>query len=49
MADNVRQRLRLCYGELAELKIESTGNGCTVSFLVPHSYAFPSRAADIPA
>jgi sensor histidine kinase YesM len=47
--DNVRQRLRLCFGELAELKIESTGNGSTVSFLVPQSYAFPSFSAELPA
>ena len=47
--DNVRQRLRLCFGELAEVKIESTGNGSTVSFLVPHSYAFPPCAAEVPA
>ena len=47
--DNVRQRLRLCFGESAELTIESTGNGSTVSLLVPHSYAFPARAAEVSA
>ena len=47
--DNVRQRLKLCFGEVAGLKIESTGAGSTVSFLVPRSYAFPSFSAKVPA
>ena len=47
--DNVRRRLKLCFGELAELKIESTGNGSTVSFLVPQSCAFPSFSARVSA
>ena len=33
--ENVRQRLRLCFGESAKLKIESTPEGSTVSLLVP--------------
>jgi two-component system, LytTR family, sensor kinase len=35
--DNVRQRLRLCFGEAAQLHIESTRQGTTVSFLIPAS------------
>jgi len=33
--DNVRQRLRLCFGDAAPLQIESSDDGSTVSFLVP--------------
>jgi LytS/YehU family sensor histidine kinase len=33
--DNVRQRLRLCFGESALLQIRSTESGSTVSFLAP--------------
>jgi two-component system LytT family sensor kinase len=33
--DNVRQRLKLCFGESAHLEIESTRDGSTVSFLIP--------------
>ena len=33
--DNVRQRLRLCFGESSRVQIESTDCGSTVSFLVP--------------
>jgi two-component system, LytTR family, sensor kinase len=43
--DNVRQRLKLCFGESADLRIESTGEGSTVSFLIPQGYAFPSVPA----
>lgn len=33
--ENVRQRLRLCYGPDAELRIDSTASGTTVSFRIP--------------
>ncbi len=33
--ENVRRRLALCYGSSAELQIQSSGAGTTVSFLVP--------------
>ena len=33
--DNVRQRLKLCYGEEVELEIESGSRGTSVSFLIP--------------
>ena len=33
--DNVRQRLRLCYGPEADLVIASSSSGATVSFAVP--------------
>ena len=33
--DNVRQRLRLCFGESAGVQIESSDHGSTVSFVVP--------------
>jgi hypothetical protein len=35
--ENVRQRLRLCYGQEAELQIESSAAGTTVRFSVPYS------------
>jgi two-component system, LytTR family, sensor kinase len=37
--DNVRQRLQLCFGEAAQLEIESSRRGTTVSFLIPASGA----------
>jgi sensor histidine kinase YesM len=33
--DNVRQRLRLCFGEAAQLQIESNRQGTSVRFLIP--------------
>ena len=33
--ENVRQRLRLCFGDATRLDVESTPRGTTVSFLVP--------------
>ncbi|MBV8810785.1 MAG: histidine kinase, partial [Acidobacteriaceae bacterium] len=33
--ENVRRRLTLCYGSSAELQVQSSGAGTTVSFLVP--------------
>ena len=33
--ENVRQRLRLCYGPDAELRIDSGASGSTVSFRIP--------------
>jgi two-component system LytT family sensor kinase len=38
--DNVRQRLRLCFGDDVRLEIDSNGSGTRVSFLIPS----PSRA-----
>jgi two-component system, LytTR family, sensor kinase len=35
--ENVRQRLRLCYGDVARLRIESDSTGTVVSFLIPHT------------
>jgi two-component system, LytTR family, sensor kinase len=35
--ENVRQRLNLCYGKAAELKIQSSDKGSIVSFCVPAS------------
>jgi two-component system, LytTR family, sensor kinase len=37
--DNVRQRLQLCFGEAAQLEIQSSVRGTTVSFLIPASGA----------
>jgi LytS/YehU family sensor histidine kinase len=47
--DNVRQRLRLCYGEEVELEIQSGPEGTSVGFLIPaiqvvQSTAVPSNA-----
>ncbi len=42
--ENVRRRLALCYGPAAELTIQSSGAGTTVSFLVPD----PPPAKDVP-
>ena len=41
--DNVRQRLKLCYGPSADLHIASTNRGCTVAFLIPAQHAFPLK------
>jgi hypothetical protein len=43
--ENVRRRLALCYGPSAELTIQSSGAGTTVSFLVPD----PPPAEDAPS
>jgi sensor histidine kinase YesM len=32
---NVRRRLELCYGEGSRLRVESSGKGAMVEFLVP--------------
>jgi LytS/YehU family sensor histidine kinase len=42
--ENVRRRLALCYGPSAELRIQSSGAGTTVSFLVPD----PPAAENVP-
>ncbi len=46
--DNVRQRLRLCFGEAAQLQIESSRQGTSVRFLIPAggagAYAFQVSA-----
>lgn len=43
--DNVRRRLKLCYGAGADLQIQSTPAGTTVAFLVPDL----SRSGQMPA
>lgn len=45
--DNVRQRLKLCYGAAADLKIRSTADGATVEFLVPEPTRTVPAAAQI--
>jgi LytS/YehU family sensor histidine kinase len=35
--DNVRQRLRLCYGLEADLEIDSSPDGSSVRFVIPYS------------
>jgi sensor histidine kinase YesM len=39
--DNVRQRLMLCYGKMADLSIESSREGSVVSFFVPIEQSIP--------
>jgi sensor histidine kinase YesM len=45
--ENVRQRLKLCYGEATSLSIDSTGRGSVVSFLIPLSHAVPVVAEKV--
>ncbi len=52
--NNVRQRLQLSYGSGAELRIVSSGEGCSVTLLIPrdrdlHSQATPARPRPEPA
>lgn len=47
--ENVRQRLKLSFGDSAHLKVESTDEGSTVSFLIPRARAFPAPAEEVPA
>jgi sensor histidine kinase YesM len=47
--DNVRQRLRLCFGDTARLNIESTQGGTTVSFLIPASAGVQAASQAVPA
>lgn len=47
--DNVRQRLRLCFGDPAILKIDSGPSGSTVSFLIPGKQAFRNALEEISA
>jgi LytS/YehU family sensor histidine kinase len=35
--ENVRRRLRLCYGSEADLEITSSDTGTTVAFLIPNN------------
>jgi sensor histidine kinase YesM len=39
--ENVRQRLKLCFGESAAVNIDSSDTGSTVSFSVPHQHVSP--------
>ena len=43
--DNVRQRLKLCYGEEVELEIESGSQGTRVGFLIPAMQSVRNRHA----
>lgn len=45
--DNVRQRLMLCYGKMADLTIESSKDGSVVSFFVPVEQPVQALAADV--
>jgi two-component system LytT family sensor kinase len=47
--DNVRQRLRLCFGDAAHLNIESTQSGTTVSFLIPARAGVLAAPQAVPA
>jgi two-component system LytT family sensor kinase len=47
--ENVRQRLKLCFGPPADLSIESTDHGCTVSFLIPGHHAFAAIPQEVSA
>jgi LytS/YehU family sensor histidine kinase len=47
--ENVRQRLKLCFGAPADLSIASTDHGCTVSFLIPGRYAFAAIPQEVSA
>jgi hypothetical protein len=47
--ENVRQRLKLCFGPPADLIIASTDHGCTVSFLIPGHYAFAALPQEVSA
>jgi two-component system LytT family sensor kinase len=38
--ENVRQRLRLCYGEFGSLKIHSDSGGTVVGFSIPSSASY---------
>lgn len=45
--DNVRQRLRLCFGDSACIHIESSDHGSTVSFLVPSPAALQPAPREV--
>ena len=45
--ENVRRRLVLCYGSGADLQIQSSGAGTTVTFLVPNPPCAEQVAAEI--
>jgi len=47
--DNVRQRLRLCFGDATHLDVESTPRGTTVSFLVPAAAGITAASRTVPA
>jgi hypothetical protein len=47
--DNVRQRLKLCFGEPAALHIASSETGTTVSFLIPAAHAVRGAAQEVTA
>ncbi|HXE14442.1 MAG TPA: histidine kinase [Bryobacteraceae bacterium] len=46
--DNVRQRLMLCYGKMADLTIESSKDGSVVSFFVPVEHTLLNLATEVP-
>jgi two-component system LytT family sensor kinase len=47
--ENVRQRLRLCFGDATRLDVQSTPRGTTVSFVVPANAAAPAVSRAVPA
>lgn len=47
--DNVRKRLRLCYGDPSDLRLESSPEGCSVSFSVPLESRTLARTRSLPA
>ncbi|MBI1898256.1 MAG: histidine kinase [Acidobacteria bacterium] len=47
--DNVRQRLKLCYGESADLQIASSERGTTVAFWIGANHAFREICRELSA
>ena len=45
--DNVRRRLKLCYGQAADLEIRSGKEGTTVTFVIPNNAGPPGMPAEI--
>jgi two-component system LytT family sensor kinase len=47
--DNVRQRLKLCFGESAQFNIDSSNQGSTVGFFVPANRIFQVAREEVSA
>jgi hypothetical protein len=45
--ENVRQRLRLCFGDSAHFNIQSSDRGSTISFLVPPAHPLASQCPPV--
>ncbi len=43
--DNVRRRLKLCYGPAADLKIDSSSAGTTITFVIPEHAGASQKSA----